>query len=80
MGWSIDLHKADLDSTFAGYERKYSIQYVEATNPTVRIIHEGDMLPVTTMRRILDMFPDFVYVNFVPNSTFPTGQSIAETH
>ncbi|MBA7716308.1 hypothetical protein ES703_125378 [subsurface metagenome] len=79
MCWSIDLRKGDLDVIFQGLGKQFTAQHVEATNPTIRILHEGE-IPLTTMRYIVDMFPEFVYVNFVPNSTFPTGQSIAETH
>jgi len=79
MGWSIDLYKPDLDAIFAGLEKKYTVQYVDANIATVRIMHEGEM-PRTTMKLILGMFPEFVYINFVPNSTFPVGSSIMETH
>jgi len=79
MGWCVDLYRPKLDTIFAGLEKQYSIQHVEATNPTIKIAHEGE-IPLGTMKAIVDMFPEFVYVNFVPSSTFPLGQSIAETH
>ena len=79
MGWSVDLYRTDLDSIFAGLKKQYDIQHVEATNPTIMIKHEGE-IPVSVMKTIVGFFPDFVYVNFVPNTTFPVGQSIAETH
>lgn len=79
MGWTIDLFRTDLDSIFKGLEKQYTIQHVEATQPTIRIMHEGD-IPRNVMKGIVAMFPDFVYVNFVPNSTFPIGTTIMETH
>lgn len=78
MGWSIDIVKRDLDSIFAGLEKQYRIQHAEATQPTVMISHEGE-IPLNVAKNIVGMFPEFVYVNFVPNTTFPTG-ALAETH
>ena len=79
MGWSIDIYKADLDSIFAGLKKQYTIQNINAETPAVMIKHEGE-IPLNVMKGIVAMFPEFVYINFVPNSTFPVGSSIAETH
>ncbi|KKN60906.1 hypothetical protein LCGC14_0527050 [marine sediment metagenome] len=79
MGWSIDLIRPGLDTIFGNLKKQYTVQHVEATNPTVMVKHEGE-ITLSIMKRIVGMFPEFVYMNFVPNSTFPTGQSIAETH
>ena len=79
MGWSIDLYRSELTEIFKGLEKQYSVQHVDAFNPTVRIMYEGE-IPLTVMKFIVGMFPETVYVNFVPDSTFPIGQSIAETH
>lgn len=79
MGWSIDIHKPNLDKIFESLGKQYTIQHVEATQPEVMIRHEGEIL-LAIMKSIVALFPDFVYVYFVPNSTFPTGQSITETH
>ena len=79
MGWSIDLYRSELDAIFTGLEKQYSVQHVDAFNPTIRIMYEGE-IPLTTMKYIVGMFPEIVYVNFVPNSTFPIGSSIVETH
>lgn len=79
MGWSIDTMKPGLDAIFANLNKQYTIFHVEATQPTIMIKHEGE-IPVTVMKTIVGFFPEFVYVNFVPNTTFPVGQSIVETH
>lgn len=80
MGWSIDTIRPGLDATFASLDRKYTVQHVEATQPTVMIQYEGEEIPSSVMKTICAFFPDFVYVNFVPDTTFPIGQSIAKTH
>lgn len=79
MGWSIDIHKPDLDAIFTGLEKQYTIQNISGETPAIRILYEGE-IPHGVMKHIVGLFPEFVYVNFVPNSTFPIGQSIAETH
>ncbi len=80
MGWSIDTIRGDLDAIFRGLEKKYKIQHVESTQASVMISFEGDMPPPNVIKNIVASFPDFVYVNFVPNSTLLEVEDQAELH
>ncbi len=79
MGWSIDLYREELDSVFGNMGKKYQIKMVGAEIPWVMIQFEGDMPPTNVMKTIVAPFPESVYVEFVPNSTFPIGSSISKT-
>ena len=79
MGWSIDTVKVELDAIFAGLKVRYGIQHVESTQASVMIRHEG-VIPPTIITHIVALFPEFVYVNFVPNSEFAEFQETAELH
>ncbi len=80
MGWSIDLIRKELDSIFTNMEREYDITHPGSSTPTILIRFEGDMPPVGVVKAITALFPEFVYIDFVPNSTFPLGSSIVEKH
>lgn len=80
MGWSVDLVRPDLDALFKGMEREYDITHPETSSPTIMIRHQGDILPIGVVRIIAKLFPEFVYLHFIPNSVFPVGESMAEKH
>jgi len=80
MGWSIDLVRNKLDDIFANMERKYQVTHPGGSTSTIMIQHEGDIPPPGVVKSIVALFPEFVYVDFVPNSTFPIGSSIVEKH
>ena len=80
MGWSIDLVRKDLDSIFANMGREYDITHPGSSTPTIMIRHEGDIPPAGVVKAIIALFPEFVYVDFVPSSHFPLGSSIVEKH
>lgn len=80
MGWSVDLVRSDLDTIFSGMERQYDITHPETSSPTIMIRHEDDMLPKGVLVSIVKLFPEFVYLHFMPNQTFPVGESIALKH
>jgi len=80
MGWSIDLVRKDLDSIFANMGVEYDITHPGSSTPTVLLRFEGDMPPPGVVKSMVALFPEFVYVDFLPNSTFPIGSSIAEKH
>jgi len=80
MGWSIDLIRPDLDVIFKNMERQYDITHPETSSPTMMVRFEGDMLPKGVLISIVKLFPEFVYIHFMPNQTFPVGESIAEKH
>ncbi len=79
MGWSIDTVRTELDATFKGLGARYKIQHVESTQASVMIQHEG-IVPPTVIKFIVSLFPEFVYVNFVPEASFPEFQETVETH
>ncbi len=79
MGWSIDTVKGDLDAIFRDLELMYKIQHVESTQASVMISHEKE-IPINVIKHIVSLFPDFVYVNFVPNSTLLEVEDQAELH
>jgi len=80
MGWSIDLVRKELDSIFTNMERQYDITHPSSSTPIILIRHEGDIPPAGVVKSIVALFPEFVYVDFMPNSTFPLGSSIVEKH
>jgi len=74
VGWSEFTVRPELDRIFKKLKLKYSVRRVlqPGTNPVVQIHHENE-LDVPTMKEILGLFPDFVYVEFVPNTSFQEG-------
>ena len=78
MGWSIDLAREDIDTLFSNMGKQYRLTHVGAETPMVMIQYEGEM-DTKVKRTIVNLFPEFVYIEFVPNSTFPVGSSISRT-
>lgn len=74
MAWSEFTAKPELDRIFKKLKFKYAMRRVlqPGTNPVVQIHHEQE-LDIPTIKEILDLFPDFVYVEFVPNTSFQEG-------
>ena len=70
MGWSLQVFKHELDGILKG--KKWNAQYVNSPYPTVIIEHEGKIY-LDTRRKILALFPDFVYVDFHPGTEFSVG-------
>ncbi len=66
MGWSIDTVRPELNKIFREAGRKYRITHPQEIHPGVVIEHLGNNdLPVRFKRQIADLFPDFVYIQFV---------------
>ena len=72
MGWTIQIHKKILDEIFTEQKKVYSVTYVSSLHPTVIVAHEGT-IHASTMRKIVELFPEFVYVDFQPNTLFSVG-------
>lgn len=70
MGWSIDVIRASLTAVFNALDRRYKLDHPDAFTPRVFINYEGDPISVTTMKRIVSLFPDTVYVGFFSNQSF----------
>lgn len=66
MGWCIDVVRIELNKIFKEDNRKYRITHPQQPHQGVIIEHMGDEdLPNRLKRQIVELFPDFVYVDFV---------------
>ena len=66
MGWSIDTVRPELNKAFKEAERKYRITHPQSLHQGVVIEHLGNTdLHSKFKIRIVELFPDFVYVDFV---------------
>ena len=72
MGWSIQVHKKEFENIFLRKKGEWSVQYIESSSPKVVVEYEGE-IPVSLKKEILTLFPDFVYVDFHPNTLFSVG-------
>jgi len=72
MGWSEFTAKPELDRIFKNLKLKYAMRRVlqPGTNPVVQIHYEGEQLDIPTIREILGLFPDFVYIELLHNVSF----------
>lgn len=76
MGWSIDTVRPELNKIFKEAERKYRITHPQQPHQGVIIEHLGDKeLPVRFKLRIAELFPDFVYIDFL---LVQQSQAVAE--
>ena len=73
MGWSIELIRPDLDGIFAKLGVKYDIQRPDSLSPRVVITYDGK-LPPTTIKYIVNLFPEAVYVDFMRFSATGTAE------
>jgi DNA-directed RNA polymerase subunit L len=69
MGWSVEIIRPQLDAIFKENGIKYDIQHPDAMSPMVYITYEGKLAD-KVIRYIVDLFPEFVYVDIKP-TTFP---------
>lgn len=70
MGWSEATAIPELSRIFKHLKLKYTMRRVQQASGTIVMIeHEGE-IDIPSVRKILGLFPDFVYVEFVPNSNF----------
>lgn len=66
MGWSIEIVLPELNKIFKEADRRYRITHPQQIHQGVIIEHLGDKdLPIRFKKRIAEMFPDFVYIDFV---------------
>jgi len=75
MGWSELTAAPGVDSIFKSLKLRYAMRRVlqPGTNPVIQIHHEGEQLDIPTIRKILELFPDFVYVEMLANVSFSTN-------
>lgn len=68
MGWSIDVIRIDLNKQFKEAHRSYRITRPQSAQQAVVIEYSGkdteDDITNERKRRIAELFPDFVYVEF----------------
>lgn len=70
MGWSELTAAPDIDRIFKKQKLKYTVRRVlQVHSPIIQILHEGK-LPIPIINQILELFPEFVYVEFVPDTPF----------
>jgi len=71
MGWSELTAAPELDRIFRKLKLKYAMRRVlqPGTNPVVQIQHEGK-LPIPIINDILALFPESVYIEFLPDTVF----------
>jgi len=78
MGWSIDVVKKELDEIFRKgvfphyKEIRYDVTHPEAYSPRVYVRYEGE-ITASAKRKVVELFPESVYVDFFPNSHFAGG-------
>ena len=77
MGWSLDTVRPELDAIFNNLGLKYSMSHPDSPVPTVIIRHEGE-IDIKVLRSIVEIFPNFVYVNFMSSMTMV--ENPAEEH
>ena len=75
MGWSIETRLHSLNYIFKREGRKYKVTHPESPHPTVLIQYEGRQLGWKTMSEIEQLFPEFVYINFIAGIIFPDNPS-----
>ena len=69
MGWTVATTRPEIDKIFKHLNSKYTMQRVDAPYHMVRIQSEKK-IPIRFMRQIIELFPDSVYIEFVPNTIF----------
>ena len=66
MGWSIDTARPELNKIFKEAGRKYRITHPQSSQQGVVIEYLGDEdLSNRFKKRLAELFPDFVYIDFV---------------
>ena len=66
MGWSIDTARLEMNKIFKEANTSYRLTHPQAIQQTVTVEYLGDKeLPNRFKLRIVELFPDFVYVEFV---------------
>ena len=72
MGWSIDVVRPELDDIFKEAKRYYRLTHPQSASVSVIVEYSGDRdLPIRYKSRIVELLPDFVYVQFINNATAP---------
>lgn len=66
MGWSVDTVRPELNKIFKEADRRYRITHPQSAHVGVIIQHLGkEDLPVRFKKQIANLFPEFVYIDFV---------------
>ena len=78
MGWSIETVRPKLGVIFKEAGRKYRITRPQSSQQGVVVEYltsDGKDIPLRFKMRITELFPDFVYVEFIP---IEAAQVVAE--
>lgn len=66
MGWSIDTVRPELNKIFKEAGRKYRITHPQSAHQGVVIEYLGnDDVSPRFKKRLAELFPEFVYIDFV---------------
>jgi len=69
MGWSLDILKPELNRIFREAKRKYRVTHPQSPKEAVIVEYEGekeeDEIAQRFKVRIVELFPEFVFVEFV---------------
>jgi hypothetical protein len=79
MGWSVDTQQLKIERIFRKVKRKCKVTHPESPDPTILIQYEGKRVGVDVMQSVVELFPDFVYVHFVPDTIFPEESKVGAT-
>ena len=70
MGWTELTARPDVNRIFKKLKLKYLLRRIlEPSGYTIQIMHEGE-LSILTVKEIIVLFPDFIYIEFIPNTPF----------
>ena len=67
MGWSISIVESQIDKILRPWLRnsvQYKLTHPDAMSPRVNFVYTG-LMNEEQMTRIVALFPEFVYVNFM---------------
>jgi len=69
MGWSVETIKVQIDKIFREAGRKYRITRPQSSQQAVVVEYlsseDGKDIPLRFKTRIVELLPDFVYVDFI---------------
>lgn len=71
MGWTVDTKQLQIERIFRKLKRKCKVTHPESPHALVLIQYEGKQVAVDVMQSVVDLFPEFVYIHFIPETVFP---------
>ena len=75
-GWSLETIRPKLDVIFNAEGLRYKVQHPNALSPRVFLHHEGE-LSNEAREIVTRIFPDGVYIDFIPEISLPETKDLA---